>query len=454
MPNLVIYEGHTLSAGYSSARNVDIRPGATLDFASLGFSGESFVNNGILRGTGSLGAGGNYPIYSGTGTTDGPLTGLYIRGNFLTLAQENNLRVRSVAFSPGGIINSGKLTLGNNDAMVSSVSFGFLEGDVMRGFDSPPIFELGTGGQTVSYSDNSVTGIPQTTGVEINPARTLVDFTYRGASTPPVDTTLILTGGDITVNENLNLAEGIILTGANRIIHAGTVTRQNGYVDGTIVRPFTTTGPYTFHVGQNGYSPVRLDVSNLGGSPPSLSVTAVDATLSGLLPATSVSRYWKLRETGFMTGSLAFTYHDSDIRGSEANYRLARTEFGTPSFPPGCILFPDQNTFYTPSNISFINGDWGIGAQLDPSPVSVSGNVTTAGGQPIRNATLTISGGNLPSPVTAQTGNFGTYSFTGLQAGESYIIRVDMKRYRFNQTPNVQVTPFADLSNVNFVANP
>lgn len=455
MPNLVIYDGHTLIAGFSSsARDVEIRPGATLDHTGFGFAGESFINNGILRGTSTLSVGGNNPIYSGTGTTDGPVTSLSIRGNFLTLAQENNLRVRSILFSPGGLINSGKLTLGNNDATVSSVSFGFAEGDVQRGFDSSPVFDLGTGGQSVSYSDNSATGVTLATGLEINPARTLVNFTYRGTGIPVVDTTLTLIGGDITVNGTLNLPEGIILTGANKIIHIGAVSRQNGYVDGTIVRPFTANGPYTFHVGQNGYSPVTLNVSNLGGTPPSLSVTAVDATLPGLLPVTSVSRYWKLRETGFMTGTLSFTYHDSDVRGSEVDYRLARTEFGTPSFPPGCILFPDLNTATTPADISFINGDWGIGAQLDPSPVSVSGNVTTAGGQPIRNASLTISGGNLPSPVTVQTGNFGTYSFTGLQAGETYIIRVDMKRYRFTQTPNVQVTPFTDLSNVNFVANP
>ena len=337
---------------------------------------------------------GNNSSYSGTGITDGPLKGISLRNNYLTLDQVNNLRVRTVEFFPGGIINSGKLTLGNNDSTVSTVSFAFSEGHTFHGgFDSPPVFELGTGGQTLHYSDGSVTGMSAfTTGAEINPDRTIVDFTYRGASTPPVDTTLTLTGGDITINGTLNLPEGVILTGANKIIHKGAVTRQNGHVDGTIVRPFTATGPYTFHVGQNGYSPVTLDVSNLGGTPPSLSVTAVDATLPGLLPATSVSRYWKLRETGFMSGKLAFTYTDSDIRGSEANYRLARTEFGQPSFPPGCTLFPDLNTFETPANISFINGDWGGGAQLDPGPVSVSGNVTTAGGQPIRNATLTISG--------------------------------------------------------------
>jgi hypothetical protein len=79
--------------------------------------------------------------------------------------------------------------------------------------------------------------------------------------------------------------------------------------------------------------------------------------------------------------------------------------------------------------------------------------VTQAGGQPIANATLTISGGNLPAPIVTQTGSFGLYQFSGLQAGETYNVRVDVKRYRFSV--NVQpVTPTGNVTNVNFVANP
>jgi hypothetical protein len=98
-------------------------------------------------------------------------------------------------------------------------------------------------------------------------------------------------------------------------------------------------------------------------------------------------------------------------------------------------------------------GDWGIGEQLDPGPVSISGSVTQSGGQPIANALVTISGGNLPAPIRTQTGSFGLYQFSNLQAGETYTVRVDVKRFRFSVN-NQQVTPLGNVSNVNFVANP
>jgi hypothetical protein len=119
----------------------------------------------------------------------------------------------------------------------------------------------------------------------------------------------------------------------------------------------------------------------------------------------------------------------------------------------GSVPLPNSNTVSTMAGIVDFTGNWGIGEQLDPGPVSISGSVTTAGGQPIRNATLTISGGNLPSPVTVQTGNFGTYSFSNLLAGETYTVRVDVKRYRFQQATQI-VAPNGNISNLNFVANP
>ena len=124
-----------------------------------------------------------------------------------------------------------------------------------------------------------------------------------------------------------------------------------------------------------------------------------------------------------------------------------------PSPIAGSFYDASYITVVTPGGLTDFTGNWGIGEQLDPGPVSISGSVTTSGGQPIRNATLTLTGGSLPGQVVVQTGNFGTYSFTGLQAGETYTIRVDAKRYRFAQTTQM-VTPMNNVSNVNFVANP
>ena len=85
--------------------------------------------------------------------------------------------------------------------------------------------------------------------------------------------------------------------------------------------------------------------------------------------------------------------------------------------------------------------------------VSVGGRILMSGGAGIRNAMVTISGGNLPAPVTVQTGNFGSYNFTGLQSGTTYTISVATKRYVILQ-PSRVVTPQANVTDFDFIAEP
>jgi hypothetical protein len=79
--------------------------------------------------------------------------------------------------------------------------------------------------------------------------------------------------------------------------------------------------------------------------------------------------------------------------------------------------------------------------------VRVSGRVTSANGQGLRNATVTMTdaAGNRR---TATTGSFGIYTFEDVDAGQSYIVNVSSKRYRFNAR-NINVTD--SLADVNFV---
>lgn len=85
--------------------------------------------------------------------------------------------------------------------------------------------------------------------------------------------------------------------------------------------------------------------------------------------------------------------------------------------------------------------------------VSVSGRVLTAGGAGIRNASVTISGGDLPSPITMATGSFGYFNFTGLHTGQTYTITVETKRYVL-AVPSRNVSPSGDVVNFDFVASP
>jgi hypothetical protein len=191
-------------------------------------------------------------------------------------------------------------------------------------------------------------------------------------------------------------------------------------------------------VGANGtYSPITVTPVSATNFT-YLTVRAFDATLPGLIPSLSASRYWAIIEEGSMIARLTLTPHGSDINGNPANYQRYRSDGGPP-------------VLVTETNIDQLTGYWGLG--VADAPVSISGTITTAGGQPIRNATVRISGGNLPVPIEATTGSFGSYGFTGLQAGVQYTVNVSAKRYRF--TPNSQtVTPFGNVGNLNFAANP
>jgi hypothetical protein len=429
--------------------NLTIGTGGTLDIRGTGFTvyGQTVINNGLIQGdtlNSTLAFLGPDPVYSGSGSIEGLVWNIFLKCNTLTLDSLNGIRLREISIDGCMVINSNKVTIGNNDSVDSWIRFGDSSG-IPGGFDTAPVFELGTGLENLRYAGN----VARSTGVEVNPERKVGFLQIESGS--PAEYELTISGGDLRVSY-LYLVWGVINTGPNKIVHHGNLFRQSGWVEGTLVREFTAPAIYKFHVGQNGYSPVSVTAVAVGVNPSSLSIRTVDTTLPGLLPANSASRYWELVETGDLTASMTFNYLDADVRGSEPDYVLWFSNGGQPVVT-GSTTQPNSNTVSTASGTTFFTGNWGIGGQLDPGPVSISGSVTTAGGQPIRNARLTISGGNLPAPAEVQTGNFGTYSFGNLQAGEAYAIRVDVKRYRFSQTTQI-VTPMGNVSNVNFIANP
>jgi hypothetical protein len=85
--------------------------------------------------------------------------------------------------------------------------------------------------------------------------------------------------------------------------------------------------------------------------------------------------------------------------------------------------------------------------------VTLGGRILTAGGDGIGNAVVTLSGGNLPAPLTVRTGGFGYFNFPGLTSGMTYTVTVSTKRYVFAQ-PTRMITLQNDVSDFNFVAEP
>ena len=91
-------------------------------------------------------------------------------------------------------------------------------------------------------------------------------------------------------------------------------------------------------------------------------------------------------------------------------------------------------------------GFWGGGVAAI-SFVTISGQVFTATGQGLRNATVVLTD-PLGVRRTVFTSSLGFYSFSGVQSGQTYDISVLSKRFRF-QTRNLAIN--SDLTDVNFV---
>lgn len=429
-------------------RDVNIGAGGTLDTGDPQFymTGSTFINNGTLKvkPTSVLSffepmfAAVQHDItYSGTGSFSGPIAQLYLKKDNLTLdAGAGSIRTREIRVDTSSIVNTGGLTLGLNDAVASTIQ---IEGT--SSFASSPVFDLGTGGQKLIYSNAGTRSI----GPELNPSRQLAGLTHELSTG-----TLSITGGDITLNGTLNILTGVIDTGSNRLIHLSGDPSGSGYIKGTLVRRFTNSNPvYNFFVGDNHLARVQIIASSVPAGPADVAVTARDMTLAGLPPATSASFSWDIVQTGTMTSTLALTYDNSDINGSESNYRAWRSTAGSPVVVSSTVSTP-SNTVTTVA-MNDLTASWGVSER--PPLISISGTVFTAGGQGIRNAIVTVTGGTLTVPRVVQTGSFGTYSVSGLEAGGEYTVTVSAKRHRFNPSSQV-ITSMTSVTNVNFTANP
>jgi hypothetical protein len=99
-----------------------------------------------------------------------------------------------------------------------------------------------------------------------------------------------------------------------------------------------------------------------------------------------------------------------------------------------------------------IHGGFWQGAPLAPTSarVTISGRVTNAAGQGIRNARVTIVEGSGTARV-ATTGSFGYYMFENVETGQTVFISVRAKRFNFTEPTRV-LNVNDDLADVDFVA--
>ncbi|HJQ68022.1 MAG TPA: C25 family cysteine peptidase [Blastocatellia bacterium] len=360
-------------------RNITINTGTTLNIGNNVFlmNGTTLTNNGTLTANG---ASSNFvwflttspQLYTGTGAVTAPVTNFAIQADQgLTIdAASSNIVVTAIRLFSGSLTNSNKITLGNGGATTGTVQIGNTTTPTAAGnFDVAFTFNLGTGGQVMSYLRTTAT---RTTGPEINPTRILTSMTYDDNDATH---NLAISGGDITCSATataLTMTNGRIVTGTNNLILSSgtaTVTRTNGYVDGNFRKTYAAAANKNFEVGTaNGFSPVAVNVT-AGTFPATFTAKAVQGAHPNMLsPTHALQRYWVLTEGGDVTADLTFTYLDPTdipVDAVEANFVIFKFD-GTFTMPGGTV-----NTGANTANITGVTSfsDWTLAEPGAPTDV-------------------------------------------------------------------------------------
>ncbi|MBP6212249.1 MAG: hypothetical protein KA447_04340 [Pyrinomonadaceae bacterium] len=268
----------------------------------------------------------------------------------------------------------------------------------------------------------------------------------------------IAAGRTLTINGVLRLDGGSI-TGDGTVV----ITRcksdgimhsnDTAYIRTSLVRCVDGTTTYNFPVGTaNGYSPITIE--NITGTG-NVSVKANQGAYSGpamYLPANRLGRWWQIENPGggVTNANLFLGYLDSDVSGTEGNYGAYRISGGIASGLTSIV-----NTFSNTVNSPNVTGfsDWTL-AELSPTAanVSVGGRVITAAGNGIGKTvvTLTDQSGNARIVLTNA---FGYYRFENVEAGQTYIIAAQSKRFQFTN-PTQIISVKSDVTDADFVSSP
>jgi len=348
----------------------------------------------------------------------------------LTLTPTNQVVTNRVIIFSGSFTNANKITLGNGGATTGTVQIGNTTTPTASGvFDVAPTFNLGTGGEVVSYLRTTTA---RTTGPEINGTRTLTSMTYDDNDATH---SLTINGGNLTLSSAATAAtftNGRVITGANTLyLSSGTatVTRTNGYVDGNFKKNFAAAASKAFEVGTaNGFSPLTVNAT-AGTFPADFTVKAVQGPHPNVNAATSVQRYWTLTGSG-ITADLTFQYLVGDVMGTEANYKVIRaTGLGQPLAIAGSTVNTGAHTATATGQSSF--SDWTVGEPVAPTaaPATLSGTVTTAEGTPLAGVTVNLSGARNAKTITDSQGN---YRFTAVDTDNFYTVTPALVNYHFS----------------------
>jgi hypothetical protein len=270
----------------------------------------------------------------------------------------------------------------------------------------------GPSGSTVTLSSSSAQAI---TGAG---ASTFGNLTLNNASG------LTLTDAGITVNGTLDLASGILTTGANTatIGSAGSITNASSakYVDGKLAQTFAATGTKTFPVGKGGnYRPLSFNYAALTGTSV-VTAEQTESAMSGTMPANTVlltaGRYWTISQEGGTALQYYVTLDATDYTASNT-VKLLKKESSTIS------SYATTTPNYTNTAALTSLGDFALGEltcllSTGPAPKVADLVVTATAGATIKWYNAEVGGDLLASstPLTTATDYWASQTVNGVES--------------------------------------
>ncbi|MFZ1701483.1 MAG: Calx-beta domain-containing protein [Pyrinomonadaceae bacterium] len=137
-------------------------------------------------------------------------------------------------------------------------------------------------------------------------------------------------------------------------------------------------------------------------------------------------------------GQIGFLVDSSNTFANLPNRKFVQLTFhilpaytaGTTPLTLGGTPTPQSISDASANSLTFTNENGLVSKCPTAAGVMVSGRVTTASGSGLRGASVIITDGN-GVQRTATTSTFGYYQFDDIAAGETYVIGVTSRRYRF-----------------------
>ncbi|MBE7516770.1 MAG: carboxypeptidase regulatory-like domain-containing protein [Chloracidobacterium sp.] len=467
--------------------------GAIIWIATNGTSGatNNTIRNANLVGPGSFGGQG---IIAGSGATFGAAAESGRENS------NNTIRNCSVKSVQNGVFTSGDATTPDQNWTIAENNFGSsvtAEKLSYRG-------ALVQGAKDTVITENLVSGVNSSTSTSATMSGILVGGTVHDGAT--VTKNIIR---DIRQNSTIGWgSNGIMIntgsTNANIVVANNFISdvASYGYASGYS----QSDNGYGIMVESGGgikiyYNSISMDTDQMGGIGNTAALNINDLvtaagvdvrnnifsntqtvgnpfgvidqnTSSGMYSFLDYNDYWG-SGAGFNFGRINSVNHATLGAWQTATGLDANSITGDPLFTSATDLRPqffspvqdkatpvsvlDDIDGNTRSLVGFTGGTPDIGAKemLTPtaSAVSVSGRVTTANGNGIRNVLISITGGNTPQRLIARTGSFGYYRIDGLEAGNTYVITIQSKNYTFAE-PSRVITVNDSLTDIDFTALP